>query len=474
MIQFFLFFISRKIEKAGIGHSRKRKKESGVRSFLRGAATQIFCPRASSFVLHRLCIDFVSLLLLCSILNLLGQLGGFFMPGIGNFLRTYEFLNLTKSVTVSQMALYKAPHKTWSQVGNKLYQISWYNGLSIAAAGADVAVYLTVAALRRIGLFCPPPPAPPVFPSPHDNVQFVDSAIKRALWDWELSVRKEIEEGIESSYSDRWNVFQVVGEWSVAYSLENGERSSYFKPTFLTISEPLENGASFRSISSDFAKLWQSEKKAILHALYRQEGPPSLGYRAKKVYQDIRGLASKLHQGNQNYLKAYSEYVNIKSRAPAILQVQNQNLSSPVVPSAPALDEREIEVEMAKHVRFLRSSLGRLPFLTGQRIRSEVLNDQTDLSNGRSPKFLIAKLSLLQAFESQDLPAFLPWHQPLRSGKTFRNALQDFSNFSRSDFMKLRDAVIEPWRSQSLSATLKMRLNELNEFGQLFATNPVF
>jgi hypothetical protein len=82
---------------------------------------------------------------------------------------------------------------------------------------------------------------------------------------------------------------------------------------------------------------------------------------------------------------------------------------------------------------------------------------------------------LLQAFESQgDLPTFFPWHQTLRSGKTFRNALHDFSNLSKSDFLKLRDAVIEPWRSQSLSATLKTRLNDLNEFGQLFASNPVF
>ena len=40
------------------------------------------------------------------------------MTGIGSFLRNYEFLNLTKSVTESQLALYKEPNKTWAEIGN--------------------------------------------------------------------------------------------------------------------------------------------------------------------------------------------------------------------------------------------------------------------------------------------------------------------------------------------------------------------
>ncbi len=154
------------------------------------------------------------------------------------------------------------------------------------------------------------------FPIPFDNVQFIDGAIKRALWDWDLTSRKEIEEEIETSYSEKRNIFQVVGELSLAYSLENMGRSSYFNPTFLTISEPLENGASFRSVSAAFAWLWQSEKKAILNALYHQTEAPTLGFKARQVYQDIRGLASKLHQGNQNYLNAFSEYTAKKTSSP--------------------------------------------------------------------------------------------------------------------------------------------------------------
>src|SRR6187431_1210358 len=118
------------------------------------------------------------------------------MSGIGSFLERYEFLNLTKSVTESQMSLYKQPNETWSQIGGKLYSVCWYNGLSIGAVGVDVAVYLFVSTLRSAGLFLPPPPKPPVFPFPQDNVEFINCAIKRAIWDWDLWARKEIEEAI--------------------------------------------------------------------------------------------------------------------------------------------------------------------------------------------------------------------------------------------------------------------------------------
>jgi len=387
------------------------------------------------------------------------------MTGIGNFLRNYEFLNLTKSVTESQMALYKEPHKTWSQVGSKLWNISCYNGLSVAAVGADVATYLFVSTLRGVGLFCPPPPQPPVFSAPHDNVQFIDQAIRRALWDWELSARKQMEEGIESSFSERWNVFQVVGEWSIAYCFENESKSSLFKPTFLTISEPLENGASFVSVLKDFGKLWQKEKKTILEAIYHQSPPPSLGSKANLVYQNIRALASKLHQGNQNYLTAYSGYVAQKDQPPPYSPPPASSSGSSV-PSAPSLPQRNIEREMAENVSYLRRSFQNLP-----RFVSEILSDRTG-----SPKNGLAPLVVLQAFQDRlaGIPGFLPWNDRIANGKAFRTAEMEFNSLSARDFEKLREAVLQPWRRSGLSDSHKERLDEVNEFGRILARNPEF
>jgi hypothetical protein len=420
------------------------------------------------------------------------------MSGIGSFLERYEFLNLTKSVTESQMSLYKKPNETWSQIGSKLYHITLYNGLSIGAVGADVAVYLAVSTLRSMGLFCPPPPQPPVFPFPQDNAEFIDCAIKRALWDWDLWARKEIEEGIESSFSEKWNVFAVVGEWSLGFSLENMARGSYFKPSFLTISEQLENGASFRSVCTDFAKLWQSEKQAILKALYTQNPLPALGFRARKVYQDIRALASKLHHGNQNYLTAYAEYLKRKS-SPASSSTQAPRLNSgmnfqssayasvipsPVfpkvdatsgapIPSAPpSPTERDLEEEMALDVAFLRRAVSGLP--NSPRLRSDILSDETHPSSPASPKTLSARLALLQAFSAENRPSFLPWNQSLENGKTFRQALQDAAALTKSDSLKLQGALVDPRRSRNLSASLKERLKELNEFGRILAKSKDF
>jgi hypothetical protein len=420
------------------------------------------------------------------------------MSGIGSFLERYEFLNLTKSVTESQMSLYKKPNETWSQIGNKLYHISLYNGLSIGAVGADVAVYLAVSTLRSMGLFCPPPPPPPVFPFPQDNAEFIDCAIKRALWDWDLWARKEIEEGIESSLSEKWNVFAVVGEWSLGFSLENMARGSYFKPTFLTISEQLENGASFRSVCTDFAKLWQSEKQAILKALYTQEAPPALGFRAKKVYQDIRALASKLHHGNQNYLTAHAEYLKRKSSPPSsptqaprvnsgvhfqprayasvipspVSPKVDATLGAPVPSAPPPLTERDLEEEMALGVAFLRRAVTGLP--NSRRLRSDILSDETHPSSPASPKILSARLALLQAFSLENRPSFLPWNQILENGKTFRQALQDAAVLTKSDSLKLQGALVDPWRSRNLSAPLKERLQDLNEFGKILAKSKDF
>lgn len=406
------------------------------------------------------------------------------MSGIGNFLRNYEFLNLTKSVTESKLNLYKEPNKTWSQFGNKLCLISWYNGLSFASVGVDVTTYLAVSTLRSVGLFCPLPPEPPVFPAPHDNVQFIDCAIKRAVWDWDRSERKEIEEAIESNFSDKWNIYQVVGEWSFAYSLENGSRSSYFKPTFLTISEPLENGASFRSIETDFGKLWQSEKKAILNALYHQSEPPSLGYKAKKVYQDIRALASQLHQGNLNYLTAFSGYVSKKDAEAASIPSSASSVSfSPsapaysVAPSAPprALIEQDIEIQMAANVGFLRRAFLEAPQDQRAQIKSDILKDSTSSSDFGITKYRIARLALLYAFENPSKqPSFFPWNQALKNGKTLRQTVEDFGSLETRDIMKLREAVLSSYRGRELNASLQAKLNNLNEFGMILAQNKDF
>ena len=404
------------------------------------------------------------------------------MTGIGSFLRNYEFLNLTKSVTESQLALYKEPNKTWAEIGNKLCLISWYNSLSIAAVGADVTTYLAVSTLRSIGLFCPLPPQPPIFPSPYDNVQFIDDAIKRAFWDWDYSVRKELEEGIESNFSEKWNVYQVVGEWSFAYSLENGERSSYFKPTFLTISEPLENGASFRSIETDFRKLWQSEKKAILNALYHQTEPPSLGYKAKKVYQDIRALASKLHQGNLNYLTAFSGYVSKKDSeaVPIVSSLPTASSSASVysvAPSAPprSLLEQDVEMQMASNVAFLKAAFLEAPQNQRALIKSDILNDKTASSDIGITKYRIARLALLYPFENPSKrPAFFPWNQVSSNGKTLRQIAQDFGDLETRDFVELREAVLSSQRESWLDVSLREKLKDLNKCGISLAQNKDF
>jgi hypothetical protein len=257
------------------------------------------------------------------------------MSGMISFLRNYEFLNITKSVTEAQLALYKKPTQTWGQFGSKLYNICWYNCESIAAVGIDVAIYSVVSSLRSCNLLCPLPPTPPTFPIPHDNVEFIRYTIERALWDWNLSDKKEMKEGIADGLSDRWNIYQVVGEWSLAHYLENAARSSFFKPTFLTISEPLENGETFLSVCKAFARLWQSEQKSILDALFRQGARPPLSSAGKKVYQEIRAIASKLQQGNQIYLIALNDYMKqLASDAPAAAS-ELPKVHRPTTPSAP-------------------------------------------------------------------------------------------------------------------------------------------
>jgi len=428
------------------------------------------------------------------------------MTGIGSVLRNYDFLDMTKSVTEAQMALYKKPNKTWAQIGNKFYNICWYNTEAVAFVGVDVVAYLAISTLRGCGFFLPLPPAPPTFPTPLDNVDFVKYAIQRALWNWDSSLRKEMEEGIADSLSDKWNVFQVVGEWSLVYSFENSKKSSYYKPTYLTISEPLENGESYRSVSIAFDRLRQSERTAILNAIYGQKEVPSLSSAGKKVYQNIRALASKLQQGNTIYLNAYSEY--IKQKAASVPSTPVLISSPPVVqprdyavePSAPPIETvplPSVEIQMAEDVRFQHSALtdaiGAHDSVRLNKFIHSVVND-TSSPYGNwhssesmivrtpelSPKYFIARLSILRLFKEcyqknrlSNRPNYFPWNERIRNGKTFREVGGAFAALSDGDFNQLQNAIMNPLYTP-LNGFLKGKLVELSEFADMLHRNEGF
>lgn len=404
------------------------------------------------------------------------------MTGIANFLRNYEFLNFHKSVNEAQAAVYKLPSETWGQIGNKFYNTCWHNGTAIAAIGADVGMYLTVSALRTCGLFRPLPPSPPTFPTPYDNVQFIQYAIERALWNWDLSAQKEIREEIESSFGEKWNVFQVVGEWSIAYSFENANKSDYYKPTFLTISEPLENGHCYQSIMKEFHRLWAKDQKAILEALYTQTPPASLSYWGKPVYQDIRSLASKFHQGNANYLNAFSEYTKMQERpvpsAPPLAALRSV-APTPSAPPLSALRAMNInEAPILKNVEFLRNAClngqQNLPALQKNQLVRFITTDQT-----RSAPTFVAQLCMLRVFREgyrhnhfHEVPNFISYDAALQNGKGMRSAGMDFAVLNDQDFLLLEERI--HGKSVFLPVHLQMRLAELSEFAALLQNNREF
>jgi len=421
------------------------------------------------------------------------------MSGVSSFLRNYEFLNLTKSVTESQMALYQKPNQTWAQVGDKFYNICWYNLEAISAVGADVVTYLAVSAMRKCGFFLPQPPQPPTFPIPHDNVEFVGYAIQRALWNWDPAQRKELEEGIADSLSEKWNVFQVVGEWSLAFSFENDKRSSFFRPTFLTVSEPLENGESYLSVGAAFERLRQRDKTAILNALYRQEAPASLSSTGKKVFQDIRSLASKLHQGNQGYLTTYSDYVKqIEANTSPAPEPLPETVVHAAEPSAPPQPQIYVsDGKMTADVSFFRASVmdavARLDPTRRNRVVRMVVEDTTgSFERGyspeilaaqmpeSSPKYFIARLALLnffkEGFQKNQLgncPDCFSLDQHLRNRKTLREIGQDFAMLSNQDFAVLKAAIVDPYHAR-LNWTLQAKLSELSELAESIRTNDRF
>lgn len=419
-----------------------------------------------------------------------------------SFLRNYEFLNFTKSVTEAQMALYKTPNQTWSQIGNKFYNVCWYNCKAIGMVGIDVLTYLAVSTLRNCGLCCPLPPPPPTFPIPHDNVEFIRYSIQRALWDWEPNDRKELEEGIEECLSDKWNVYQVVGEWSIAFSLENAHKASFYKPSFITVSEALEHGETCRTVANEFARLRQKEKTIILNALYHQEAPPSLSSSAKKVYQDIRALASKFQQGNQNYLNAFSEYVKQKSTdsisaSTSTIPLQSRvALPSSVEPSAPlepALYSRELQLanNIATARLTLRDAVQTLSPSRKKLIIQSILRNQslpfiswsdpqflTTTEPDAYPKFFIAKLAFLRFFrdhyQRSEIPSFISSYQRVNNGRTIGEIDQSFaSSMEPHDFIQLQNAIVNP-NSVQLNSTNQRRLAELCACAELIQQNDDF
>ncbi len=232
---------------------------------------------------------------------------------IGNFLRSYEFMGLTKLVNESQAQIYKQSNETYGKMCGKAAKNAGFSGLSFAALGADMALMPCISAIRSLGFFNPLPPQPPAFPTPHNNAEFMDVSIDRALWDWKPELKNEMNEGISDGLSDKWNVYQVVGEWCLANSFDH---PTFYKPTFLTVSEPLENGESFRSVGTAFSRLKQKDKTAIFDAVYHQTDiAKSISANGKKVYQDLRALASKLTQGNEAFLTAFKETMNKRAAA---------------------------------------------------------------------------------------------------------------------------------------------------------------
>jgi len=452
-----------------------------------------------------------------------------------NFLRAYEFQGLTKGVTEAQAQVYKEPNETNQQMLKKAGKVAGYTAASIAAQCADPFLYMGVSGFRWMGFFNPLPPEPPKFPMPHDNAQFMDNAIERALFDWKPELQAEMREGLSDQLSEKWNIFQAVGEFCLAYSYENGVNSNYYKPTFLTVSEPLENGESYKSVGVDFSRLKQKEKALVLKAIYHQTEIGPVSAAGKKVYQDIRALASKMQQGNQGYLTAFKECMEKKEAAPAPTpapalssrvsappqsslnvptpasvypsvapRIQNQTFApvytqpaQTIHPSAPDLSpqwvDQTAEQTILRDLKFLKTAMNDgVQFLGAQEKKKffDLIKEDTVPTIGTcrgnilpetSPKYCVARLSLLQFFKkafkergSEDAPDFF-WIRELNSNnKSFHEIGQSFALLHERDYVKIQQTILFPLEVPKLDATLRKRLSELNEFAAMVGKNQQF
>ena len=393
-----------------------------------------------------------------------------------NFFTNYQFLDFSKEVAKNQIDLTTQPTETWAQIGTTLRKVCWNNTKAIGYVGVDISAYFAATALRSMGFCLPPLPAPPQTILPHDNAEFLLCSIERALWTWKPEDRAVIEEGISCSMSDEYNVFQVVGEFTIAYAFENQNKRGMYTPSFLTASESLENDQSFKTIGKRFGKLNIRDQRNILQAIYEQKEPKLLSASAKQVHSDMRALASKLHQGNEGYLKAFMSYNEAKEAAAPAPAATTRPATAPTraaahpipvypitpatfapnpartafpplhtttqafTPSAPPLYTVSAEVEMAEKIRFLRESITTVPGAM------ELIKHITNRSvNSADRMSLVSKLAVVNAFQESSratIPDLFWGLKSSTSREVFVSAALKFSTLSPTDFYQLRNSLI--------------------------------
>lgn len=398
--------------------------------------------------------------------------------GIGSFFRNYQFLDFTKQVAQDQINLGKQPAETWGQIGNTLRLVCWNNTRNIFYTGLDVTTYLAVSILRSQG-FCLPPLSAPPLRSYHDDAQFLKSAVERGLWKWNPQKKADVEEAIETCFSDEYNIFAMVGEFCLAYFYEN-DNGKKFVPSFLKASEPLENNESFHTVGKRFAKLGSVDQRNILEAIYTQKEPKNLSSKAKQVHRDIRALASKLQQGNKGYLGAFQAYTTTKlghaayeipqstssqkgsaypnlsakpvtparpvpmpSAPPRVMPQPSAPPRSMPIPSAPPggpdpMAHHSTEIQMAEELAFVRRALSGCEDLKRQITRNQ------DCS------WAVASLMVIQALRDKlarrSTSGCLPMLQMVNARAVDRVSAA-FARLSEPQFKELIRNVITPTRT---------------------------
>lgn len=426
-------------------------------------------------------------------------------------IRNYKFPDHSRAVLKEKATKCEQPITTWGDFGHVWADLFLCNAKSILALGQDVASYLFVSSLHKVGLFIPLPPAPPVFANPHDNVEFIQNSIERALWNWDPALRSEMLEGIDDGLADKWNVYAVIGEWAMAYSLENGKNKDYYKPTFLTIAESTADGSTFQTIGIAFRKLSAKEQKLILDTIYRQDKLPSLTLAGKKVYQNIRAFASLLQQGNKNYLEAFGSYQKKKEKgtlrnllptAAAVPRVTEQKMAQPAIqmiaastlPSAPGGPVGSSQSQPNKDLFFLKQALLDATNARNRQLHTSAIRDDKalPLEAGNHPetlmacppeasrKYFIARLYMLRFFKeafqkssTSECPSFISLNESLKNGKTLREVGQGFAIMKDSEFVQLQEAILNP-SELNIDQTLRTKLLALSEFADTLHRNANF
>gem|GEM_PF-1447677 len=427
--------------------------------------------------------------------------------------REYKFLDLTRDAIKNVQGELAKPDVT---IGSLILQ----GGKTMGAVIGDCCANPLISGLRQLGFCMPLPPEPPTFPSAHNNVQFMKNSIERALWDWPSEKRTEMLEGISDGLLENRNVFQIAGEWSLLFSYDNRDKPNYYVPTYLRVSEPLANQESFASVGNRFVNLRNKDKAAIRDAVYHQkENIGQISEEGKRVYQDIRGLASLMTQGNAGFMNSYKEYVQLAEEAspalPSALAGRVASVPQAVVnvprpvnpypvqresqpysyaqPSAPAFEPEtgNDEAKILQDLNFMRTSfLQGIKWLAPQekeRISDLVKKDAASGSSRgnpspeSSPKYLVARLALLHFFKtafkergSLSVPEFF-WIRALNeSGKSIHEVGQTYASFDENQYVKIQQTILNPMLVAKLDPTTRKRLSELNEFAEIVSKNQSF